>query len=399
MKIAYLTSLYPAQSHTFIHREVDAMRAEGLDIVTFSVRRAVAADILGEASAQEAARTRWLVPPNPLALLTSLAWGFFTRPRRMASVLWEAEFGGRMGVRTRALWLAYFGEAVLLAHWLVRDKVDHLHCHFGNSGSNTAYLASRLAGVPLSITFHGIDLDEPRRHRHAVKLAHARFTVCISKFGKSRLMFATPPKDWHKIRVVRCGITPPDSFTPPTFTENRLVCVARLSVEKGHLILLDSLKEIREQGVPFQCTLVGGGPMREELETRVRALGLQDVVTFTGPLAPPQVAEEFKKADSVVLASFGEGIPVVLMEAFSHGRPVIATYVGGIPELVQNGKNGYLVPPGSAPELTGAITRLLADPEAAREMGRKGRETIVSRYREDTGAARLAKLFRGEPLE
>jgi glycosyltransferase involved in cell wall biosynthesis len=139
--------------------------------------------------------------------------------------------------------------------------------------------------------------------------------------------------------------------------------------------------------------------MREELETRVRALGLQDVVTFTGPLAPPQVAEEFKKADSVVLASFGEGIPVVLMEAFSHGRPVIATYVGGIPELVQNGKNGYLVPPGSAPELTGAITRLLADPEAAREMGRKGRETIVSRYREDTGAARLAKLFRGEPLE
>lgn len=396
MRLAYVVSIYPAQSHTFIHREIESLRARGFEIDTYSIRKAGAGNILGEASQAEAARTRWLVPPNPLALLTAICWGLATRPLLLARVFFEAVAAPRTGLRDRALWVCYYGEAVLLAYWMVQRGTDHLHCHFGNSGSNTAYLASRLSGIPMSITFHGIDLDEPVRHRHAVKLAHALFAVCISKFGRSRLMYSTPPEHWDKIRIVHCGLTPPESTTPPPAAANHLVCVARLSVEKGHLVLFKALASLKAKGLPFHCTLVGDGPMRSELETRVRDMGLDDCITFAGAQPPPQVADRFRQANVGLLASFGEGIPVVLMEAFSHARPVISTYVGGIPELVRDGVNGYLVPPGSAGDLAYAIERVLQDPTAAAAMGQRGRETVLTEFREDTGAELLDALFRGK---
>lgn len=398
MKIAYVVSIYPAQSHTFIHREIDALRARGFEIDTYSIRKAGQGNILGAASEEEAARTRWLVPPNPLALVTAFCWGLLTRPALMAKLLVESVAAPRTGLRDRALWACYYGEAVLLAYWMVQRKTTHMHCHFGNSGSNTAYVASRLSGIPMSITFHGIDLDEPVRHRHAVKLAHVKFAVCISKYGRSRLMFSTQPEHWEKINIVHCGLTPPESTTPPPGAANHLLCVARLSIEKGHLILFKALLLLKAKGIPFHCTLVGDGPMREELEARVRELGLGDCLTFAGALPPPQVADRFRQCNVGLLASFGEGIPVVLMEAFSHARPVVSTYVGGIPELVRDGHNGYLVPPGSASDLAAAIERLLTNPAAAAEMGQRGRETVLSAFREDTGADRLAALFRGQSL-
>jgi len=396
MKLAYVVSMYPAQSHTFIHREIEALRALGFEIDTYSIRKAGAGNILGEASQEEARRTRWLVPPDVVALVTALIWGLATRPALMLRLFFESVFAPRTGLRDRALWACYYGEAVLLAYWMVQRKTDHVHCHFGNSGSNTAYIASRLSGIPMSITFHGIDLDEPVRHRHAVKLAHAKFAVCISKFGRSRLMFSTPPEHWEKISIVHCGLTPPEDTTQPPELANHLLCVARLSIEKGHLVLFRALLMLKAKGLPFRCTLVGDGPMRGELESAVMAMGLSDCVTFAGAQPPTKVAEHFREANVGLLASFGEGIPVVLMEAFAHARPVISTYVGGIPELVRDGENGYLVPPGSAGDLAAAIERIVRDPANAAAMGQRGRGRVLEAFREDTGAARLAALFRGE---
>lgn len=398
MRIAYLASLYPAQSHTFIQREIAGLRKLGFHIDTYSIRRASGVDVQGVEGQADLAATRWLLPPPPVALLAALGWAATTRPLLAPRVLIEAAGRAGLGLRGRLLWCAYFVEALVLAHWMARDKVEHLHCHFGNAGSNTAYLASKLSGVPLSITFHGIDLDEPEKYRHAEKLAHARFAVCISKFGRSRLMFATPPALWSKVHIVHCGLDAPDEAAITRAPgEGHVLCVARLSVEKGHPILLDALVLLRTRGIPFQCTLVGDGPLRDELKARVKAMGLDDAVKFAGAQPPAKVAEFNQQSDVLVLASFGEGIPVVLMEAMAHARPVVATYVGGIPELVHDGVNGRLVPAGSATDLADAIAEILMDPERAREMGEAGRAEVLEHFRLDGAAERMAALFkRGE---
>jgi glycosyltransferase involved in cell wall biosynthesis len=395
VKIAYLISLYPAVSHTFILAEVMALRARGLEVETFSVRRARPRDILGADAEAEAGRTRWLLPASLPGYARALLWALGSRPARLARTLATAVARRGLGLRNRVMWLIYLVEAVQLAHWLHRGGHQHLHVHFGNPASNTAWLAARLAGLPFSMTLHGIDLDEPERFRLPQKIAEARFTACISQFGRAKMLYATPPAVWNKVHLVRCGLAgaPPES-SPPGDT-GRLVCVARLSPEKGHLILLDALAALHRAGRSFHCTLVGDGPMRQELESRAAALGLDGRVSFAGAQPPAKVAGYYAEADAVVLASFGEGIPLVLMEAMSHGRPVIATWVGGIPELVVPGKTGWLVPPGSVDALREALEDWLSDPERARALGREGRAAVQRKHRIEVAAERLEALFRG----
>lgn len=397
MKIAYLISLYPAMSHTFILREVFALRARGVVLDTFSVRQAQPKDILGPEAEAEAQRTRHLLPAVPGSYLRALLWALTTRPTRLCSILWDGVAHKGLGLRDRVMWLIYGVEAVQLAHWIVQGGYTHLHCHFGNPGSNTAWLAARLAGVPFSMTLHGIDMDEPERFRLPEKIADATFTACISQFGKAKMMYVTPPSEWARIRVVRCGLQGLPEPTPaPPGDSGKLVCVARLSVEKGHLILFEALAALRDEGVNFSCTLVGDGPMRAELEARVAALDLSDRIIFAGAQPPAQVAGFYAAADAAVLASFGEGIPLVLMEAMAHGRPVVSTRVGGIPELVEPGVTGLLVAPGSVREMTTALRTILRDPASARAMGERGREAVLQRFSIDVAAERLEQLFRGE---
>lgn len=394
MKIAYLVSKYPAISHTFILQEVQALRKRGHDIATFSVRKADSCDVIDEVAAAEARLTKNLLPADPARYLIAFLWALTTRPTRSLSALGRALGSWDVSPWQRMMWFLYYLEALVLARCLVADRCAHLHCHFGNNGSNTGWLAAHIAGVPFSLTLHGIDIDEPERFRLPQKIAEAKFTVCISKFGKARMMHLTPPKYWAKIRVVRCGLPAPQlSQIHPITDQNRLLCVARLSREKGHLILLDALKQLHDDGISFTCTLVGDGPVRATLEARVAALKLADQVHFRGALAPAAVAACYEASDAVVLASFGEGIPLVLMEALAHGRPVVATRVGGISELVEHGENGYLCAAGNARDLAGALAALLRRPERAQELGTAAVRTIAERFNIDVSAEKLSALF------
>lgn len=394
VKIAYLISRYPAMSHTFILAEVRALRARGVDIDTFSVRRAGPGDILGAEAGAEAARTRWLLPASPAGYAKALAWAAGTRPGRLLKTLWTAAGHRGLGLRDRVMWLIYAVEAVQLAHWLHLGGHTRLHVHFGNPGSNTAWLAARLAGLPFSMTLHGIDMDEPERFRLPAKIADAAFTACISQFGRAKMMHATPPALWGKIHLVRCGVPDAGAETPPPGDEARLLCVARLSAEKGHFVLFDALAQLRGSGRAFTCTLVGDGPLRALLEERAAALGLGGCVRFAGAQPPDAVARHYGECDAVVLASFGEGIPLVIMEAMTHARPVIATWVGGIPELVTPGETGWLVPPGSAAALRDALAAWMDDPAGARAMGARGRGVVLRRHDGGVAAERLEALFR-----
>lgn len=398
MKIAYLASKYPAVSHTFILQEILALRARGVEIDTFSVRTSAASEIIDAINAEEARRTRNLLPANPIQYAASLAWAVFTRPVRTLRAFGNAVATFDVSPIQRVMWFFYFLEAVVLARLLVAGGHQHLHCHFGNNGSNTAWLAAMMAGLPFSMTLHGIDIDQPEKFRLPRKIGDAAFTVCISKFGKARMMHLCPPKHWHKLRVVRCGVRRLDPpCAEPVTSAGRLLCVARLSEEKGHLVLFDALKALQAEGIPFHCTLVGDGPMRAALEGRAKDIGLAQHVTFKGALAPPEVAKCYAQCDAVLLASFGEGIPMVLMEAMSHGRPVVSTRVGGIPELVEHGTNGLVVSPGSVRELTNALIYLLKDPARAAEMGRAALDTVRTRFNLDMSADKLRELFTCTP--
>lgn len=393
MRVAYLASRYPALSHTFITNEILGVEALGVKVLRFSVRQAKPGDIIGDVAAVEAAKTRWLVPPPILAIVKAFVWALLTRPLRLFSALFDAVVTPP-GFKQKLKWLAYAGEAVLLAWWMVRDGAHHLHCHFGNSGSNTAAIAARLAGIPFSITFHGIDLDEPEIFRHADKLRDCAFAVCISDFGKAQLLRSSVEAFDDKVHVVRCGyLVPDEDDLAPLPHANRMVCVARLSEEKGHRVLLEALQMLRMRGRAFHCTLVGGGPLAAEIAAQIEQSQLNDVVTMAGARAPSEVSGFVQGADMAVLASFGEGIPMALIEALSMRRPVVATSVGGIPELVRDGENGRLVPSGDPVALADAIDAMLADYDALQVMGNTGRGVVLANHDPKLAARRMRDLF------
>jgi glycosyltransferase involved in cell wall biosynthesis len=393
MKIAYLTSRYPAVSHTFIQREIMALRQRGVSIATFSVRRPLEKDTLGTEAKQEAADTRWLVPPPFIELVSALAWAFTYRPMMTLRVLGMALFQGQNTLKERLKWLAYFLEAVLLARWLHREKHDHLHCHFGNNGSSTGMLAARLAGVPFSLTCHGSELNEPLKFRLAEKVRQAAFVACVSHYGRARLMLYCPESDWDKLHIIRCG--QPKIKKPcirHSHEKPHILCVGRLSKEKGHPILLRALSILSNQNMHFRCTLVGDGPLRSSLEKSAGTLPA-DTITFTGSLPANKVAELYSEADVVTLPSLSEGVPVVLMEALARRRPVVATRVGGVSELVQHGRSGLLVSPGNAEELAEALRQVIEDPDEARKMGIRGARHLRTDFDLSSNTQRLIDLF------
>jgi glycosyltransferase involved in cell wall biosynthesis len=393
-------------SHTFILREVAAVRELGIEIRTFSVRKSTERDILGPQAEKEVLTTRSLLPLQRVAFFVAVLHMCLIHPLRSSRVFAKAIFGPDLSAASRWRRLLYFGEAVLLASWLVRGDFDHLHCHFGNSGSTTGMFAAELAGIPFSFTCHGSELNQPIRFSLAEKVGQAAFVVCVSKFGKARLMYLSPPEHWEKLHVVHCGLLAPNKVAsdspqpvPQETLQKGILCVGRLAPEKGHLVLLDALALLAQQGLPYHCTIVGDGPLRAAIEAKAQTLRLTNFLTFTGSVDPARVAALCSIADVVVLASFTEGIPVVLMEAMAQGKPVVATRVGGVPELVENGITGLVVAPGDAQELADALYRILNDSKLAREMGTRGCSVVTKDFNLAVSASRLKSLFQAVPAK
>jgi glycosyltransferase involved in cell wall biosynthesis len=394
MKIAYVVTLYPAVSHTFILNEVLSLRRMGIEIGTFSIRRAGNKDIIGAKAESEASSTKAILPLSLTEISKAFLWCLSRRFLTFAGLLIRNVFM-RGGFKLKLKWTAYSLEGILLAYWLVRGRYKHLHCHFGNSASSTALIASKLAGIPLSITCHGSELNEPLRYRLPEKVHQAAFTVCVSKYGRARLMHVCNRSDWPKLQIIRCGLPriEPAAYPPTSGNGVKILCVGRLSSEKGHFVLFDAFEILQKRGIMASLILVGDGQLRQELEERRQKLPNPSGVLFIGSLDPVQIVEYYRACHLVVLASFSEGVPVVLMEALAHGRPVVATRVGGVPELVTDGISGRVVSPGDAQELAEAIESVLADPACAAEMGRRGSSKVDKEFNEVISAGKLKELF------
>jgi colanic acid/amylovoran biosynthesis glycosyltransferase len=400
MRIGYLASHYPAVAHTFILREVQALRRIGLEVETFSIHRAPPSQLLAPLDREEAARTYAALPVNPMELATAHVVACVKSPRRYFSTLAFALGRAAPGWRGRLWGLFYFGEAMLVWRAAAGRGVRHLHAVFADVASDVALLVTRFGGDgwSYSLAIHGpVEFYDIHLNHLAEKLDSARFAVAISDFGRSQLMAVTGDDRWADIHVIRCGIEP-ESFTPgevPHPGVAHILCVGRLVHLKGQALLLDAVAELGRRGVQTRLTLVGDGPQRSALEAAARQLGITDRVTFTGSVGQDVIQSIYRSADVFCLPSMAEGLPVVLMEAMALQLPVVATRIMGIPELVEDGRTGLLVSPGRVDELVQALERVLTDADLRSRLGRQGRQKVLAEFDVNRAAHRMRDVLTG----
>ncbi|MEM9097664.1 MAG: glycosyltransferase family 4 protein [Pseudomonadota bacterium] len=397
-RIAYLTGTYPKASHTFILREAAGLRDHGFDITTFSIREPAAAEIIGPEEAEAQSKTFYVLSNamRPTTLIGAHLKGLFRAPIRYLSTLAQAWRMRGPGARAALYQLFYFAEAVVLAQELNRRQIRHLHNHFSDSSCTVAMLASRLAQIPFSFMMHGPnEFVEAPRWRLDLKIAEAAFVTCISHFCRSQGMIYAAPEHWAKMHIVHCGIET-ERYEKNDITDRTgktLVFVGRLVAVKGVPILLDTLARLKPEHPDLKLILIGDGPDSSWIEDRIRELELDETVQLTGYQSQTEVAEHLARADILVLPSFAEGVPVVLMEAMASGLPVITTRIAGIPELVHDGMNGFVVPPGDIEALRDRIGKLLKEPETGVRFGKAGREHVAREYNITSEAGWLAQIL------
>lgn len=397
MRIACLVNQYPSVSHSFIRREIAAIEAAGHEVSRIAVR-GWDAETPDPADAAEKTRTRHLMKSGAGPLLSAMARRALAAPGPFFRALKAAIGLSRGSRRPLPVHLAYLGQACVLLDWLAETPVDHLHAHFGTNPAAIAHLARIMGGPRWSFTLHGQDEIEQAKGLHfAEKMSTAAFAVAVSAHGRSQLLREIPSGLWDRVHVVHCGLDADflAADPPPLPEAPRLLTIARLSEEKGHLILLPAFAKLRESYPEARLTLAGDGPMRQAVEARIAELGLGDAVTITGWVSSERVRDEIAAARLVVQPSFIEGLPVVLMEAMAMGRPVISTFVGGIPELVTP-ETGWLVPAGDVDALAAAMEAVLSRQQAdLEEMGQAGRKAALAGHDATTEAGRLLALIEG----
>ena len=397
--IAYLVSRYPFISHSFILREVLALRSLGFTIEVASVN---APDRTGEALTEEerseASRTYYVKREGVLRALRAHISLFAAAPVAYGRALWFALRLGRTDLHALLYHLFYFVEAVLVARWMKKQGLRHLHVHFATPAASVALIVTRLFPFTLSITVHGPDeFYDVSGYRLREKIAGANFLCAIGSFARSQLMKLSPPESWDKFEVVPLGVDTarfaprPDPDRAAPF---EILCVGRLVAAKGQHVLLAAAARLKAEGRSILVRFVGDGPDRFALEQDTRRRGIEDCVRFEGSVNQDRIGEFYRQAGAFVLPSFAEGIPVVLMEAMAMEIPCVTTFVNGIPELIRHGTDGLLVPPSDDVALAAAIAGLIDDEALRKRLGESARMRVLERHHLARNTERLADVFR-----
>ena len=392
MRIGYFTNQYPATSHTFIRREIRALEARGHPTYRYAIRQGHG--LVDAQDLSEQAATQHVLSLGAGGLLSAALRSFLFRPvaaLRAMRTTWRYASVSRRGLLVH---LAYLVEALIIAAWCRRDRIEHLHVHFGTNPATVGALVNELTGIPFSFTLHGPEeFDRPEEHDLRSKVAASSFVATVSSFGRSQLMRWAAFEDWDKIKVVHCGLDEAylDETSRSQVVGASLLCVARLSEQKGHLVLIEAAAMLRARRADFRLRIVGDGPLRQTIEARIRELGLSNYVQMLGSLSQAGVCGEIRACRAMVLPSFAEGLPVVLMESMALRKPVVSTFVAGIPELVCP-DNGWLVPAGDPAALCDAMQAALdADHATLAGMGERARKRVLARHDARTSARLIEK--------
>jgi len=401
MKLGYLVSQYPALSHTFVLREVLTLRRCGIDVRVVSVRecdRPMTA--LSPDEAEEAQRTFSVIGAGAIHALLANVRVLCRHPLGYLSGLLYAWSLSRGTPRLLVRYTWYFLEAVVAGNYFERHAVADIHTHFS---STVVLILARVFRVRYSLTVHGSGefVDVVGFHL-AEKVAGAHFVATIGQYGMSQVMNASNSAHWHKVVVLPLGVDV-DAFRPKAREREpegpfRLLSVGRLSAPKGYPMLIEAVVLLRGRGRNVRLTLVGDGPERDTLEKLIALRAVGDAVRLAGACNHDRLADYYDASDAFVLSSFLEGVPVVLMEAMAMELPCVATWITGIPELIDQGVEGLLVAPASAAALATAVERLMDDPDEARRLGAAARRKVIAKYDLATNVGRLATEFRARLL-
>lgn len=398
LRLAQLVSRFPMVTETFVLYELEALEKLGVTVELYSLLREHPKVVHPEAE-EWATRAHYLPWLSPAILRAH--WHFVRRDAgRYFKTLFEVLRGtwGCFGCFSGALGI--FPKVVRFAYEMEKQGIQHLHAHFAYHAAVAAMIVHRLTEIPYSFTARGSDVQADG-HMLKEKVEAADFVISVSQYNKEIILTKCGPGPGDKIHVIHGGVdverlAPQPEREPKKLL--RILCVARFEEVKGHAYLVEACRILKERGVPFECGLVGDGPLQPQIEAQIQQSELSDEVLLLGALPYDEVIEQYSRADVVVLATAPtangkrEGIPNVLKEAMACGLPVVATASGGIPELVDE-NCGILVRPRDAAVLADALQRLYDQPELRRRMGESGREKVVREFNLNRSTARRAELF------
>lgn len=395
MKIAYLLNTYPVTSGTFIRREIAALEALGVPIARYAVRR-WADKLVEPRDIAEQQRTHYILSGNVGGLLKAFVAELFTHPGGLLRGLrlWFTLCANQREISPR--FVAYLLQACYFRRRCAADGITHVHSHFATNATLVAMLANAMGGPRYSFTSHGPDeFVDPTPNSLGLKVQRARFVVAISEYCRVRLTLAAGMASWDKIVIGRCGLALED-FTPDyRFDAGNLdfVCVGRLCPQKAQVLIPRALAQVRDEFPGLRVHFVGDGESRAAVEAAVAECGVQANVVLHGWQGNDRVKELLKSSRALLLPSFAEGLPVVIMEALAMGRPAISTYIAGIPELVDAGC-GWIVPAGSVDAMAEALRAAArATPAELEAKAREGRARVERQHDVHALARTLQQQF------
>jgi colanic acid/amylovoran biosynthesis glycosyltransferase len=398
LSIAYLVSQYPMLSMIFVLREVIELRERGIDIAVASINSPDrSADGMTAEEVREARRTYYLKRHGVAgAVQAHLQTALMVTTGYLRGVQLMFKLSGP-DLKRLTFSFVYFTEALMVGVWMRRMKQQHLHVHLGSQAATVGMYVRHVFGTGLSMTVHGPDEFYDARGQYLTeKVAASDFVCCISSFARSQLMKWSPHHDWHKLVVSRLGVDP-GLFAPTPIREEpesfEILCVGRLIPAKGQHLLIEAVEQLLRQGWRVQLRLVGGGSDDASLRQLATRIGVAESVIFEGPVNQNAIRSLYAKADLFCIASFAEGIPVVLMEAMAMGIPCVTTRVAGIPELIRDGVDGLLVAPSDVDGLVEAMARLMADRDLRKKIAKSGRARVMEHYDLQANVGKLAGIF------
>ena len=398
-KILYCLHWFPALSETFILRELIEMQNQGqeIDICAFNPPP-------DEISHPDVEKFKGRLYEDTYGFFKGLnahLYWLTSYPEVYLPVLWHI-ITKIYHLKTFTVSLRMFWKAVSQAHRFRESGYFHIHAHFGNAPATAAWIMGKLLKIPMSFTLHGVGVFSPDRLLPR-KVSDSKFTAIISNYNIKHLKKRFPQIDEDKFHVVRCGVNP-DGFTFKKTTEitgiPQILSVGRMVETKGFKYLIDAVKILTGSGKKLHLRIIGGGDLLEVHKKQVSELGLDDIVTFTGPVTQDQVYSSMMESDLFVLAACEssegdmEGIPVVLMESLAFGIPTISTEFTGIPELVMNFDTGLLVPPADSKSLADAMLLYLSETDLRSRLPSKGRRLVEEHFNVKKSVTALINLIR-----
>ncbi len=401
--IAYISQFLPRLTETFVYREIEALRQQGFEILTLSIKTPDPENLSAE-SLEMFRTTRYFAPLKIGPTLAAQLHFLFRRPWRYLSTLAFvlSRPGEPLAIRRRTF--GHFIGAAYHAIYLKQHGADHIHAHFSGNSATYAFVISRLLDISFSFTAHNSLFVDQLILKP--KIEAAKFIVSISGFTSQYIQEVCDnrPEIAEKIHIIRCGIEP-EKFAPrPTRSQQEsrplIFSVARMDPRKGLPYLVDACHILHQRGIDFRCVIGGDGEQMDLIQQKVAEYNLENCVELPGFILQETLQTWLDEASMLILpcivAEDGDvdGIPVTLMEAMAKQIPVISTAVSGIPELIEDGVDGLLVEQKDAEALADGIQTLLEDWELAQRVARSGREKVVSQFDVKSNAEKLANLFR-----